>query len=257
MERKFFKGWKPDVPDFRDFKLKLKAPIPVPDKVDMESGFSECYDQDDLGSCTGQAIASVVEYRYLTKGLKLGTPSRLFIYFNEREMENTIKEDAGAQIRDGIKSIGKKGVCFEDMWPYDISKFAKRPPKKCYTKALDHQAIKYARVDQDEDSVLQVLAAKDPIVFGFSVYDSLMSKEVASSGILPMPSKKDKMHGGHAVTLVGYDLTKRLFKVRNSWGTDWAQKGYFWMPFDYVLDESLADDFWYIDVMENEDNGTK
>jgi C1A family cysteine protease len=65
-----------------------------------------------------------------------------------------------------------------------------------------------------------------------------------------MPKAKEKLLGGHAVMAVGYnDITQR-FIVRNSWGIDWGKKGYFTIPYAYLTNRNLADDFWCISKVE-------
>ena len=88
------------------------------------------------------------------------------------------------------------------------------------------------------------LAEGFPFVFGFTVYDGFESASVAKSGKLNLPKPGEKVLGGHAVCAVGYDDKAKRVIVRNSWGTDWGMKGFFTMPYDYVSNSSLADDFW-------------
>jgi C1A family cysteine protease len=97
------------------------------------------------------------------------------------------------------------------------------------------------------------LAYGFPFVFGFTVYDAFESAAVARSGVLNMPGPKEKMAGGHAVMAVGYDGGARRFVIRNSWGNDWGQKGYFTMPYDYLSpDKNLADDFWTVRIFQED-----
>ena len=91
-----------------------------------------------------------------------------------------------------------------------------------------------------------MLAGGRPVVFGFTVYESFESQEVASSGVLPMPDPKENVVGGHAVMLVGYDDAEDRFRVRNSGGYRLGQNGYFQMPYLYVTSPSLASDFWVV-----------
>jgi C1A family cysteine protease len=186
----------------------------------------------------------------MKQGLAAFSPSRLFIYYNERVMEGSVNEDAGAEIRDGMKSISVRGVCPETMWPYAVSKFSTKPPKKCFTEALRHQAIQYMRVGQTLDQLKGCLADGFPFVFGFTVFDSFESDRMAKTGMMPMPKKTEQNLGGHAVMAVGYSEAKKRFLVRNSWGTDWALKGYFWMPYAYMTSSDLADDFWTLRTVE-------
>lgn len=241
-------GWKPDLPDHRDYKFSGTLTIPnLPNKVDLRPNFNiPIYDQGNLGSCTANAIASLFRYTLLANKKKDFDPSRLFIYYNERVMEGTVKEDAGAYIRDGIKSVNKQGVCSEKKWPYLISKFKNKPTQTSYTEAIKHTAISYARVNQTLNDLKLALYNNHPVVFGFSVYESFESDTVARTGIVPMPGKNDSLLGGHAVLLMGYDDSLNGFIVRNSWGDTWGQHGYFILPYAYVTSNNLADDFWTI-----------
>jgi len=177
-------------------------------------------------------------------------PSRLFIYYNERVIEHTVDNDNGAQIRDGIKSVNKQGVCPEKLWPYDVGSFTKKPSARCYTEALKHQVLSYQRVVRDLKSMKGCLAQGYPFVFGFTVYDGFETPTVARTGKLEMPKPNESVQGGHAVVAVGYDDSKKRFIVRNSWGPGWGLKGYFTMPYEYLEEENLSDDFWTIRLVE-------
>lgn len=240
-------GWRPDKPDRRDHKLTLAVVQPLPPSVDLREGFPPVYDQGDLGSCTANAIAAVLEFDQKAQGaLATWTPSRLFIYFNERGMEGTISSDAGAEIRDGIKSVNKWGAARETKWPYVESRFAKRPTKTVYSDAFKHRSLSYERVSRGLSQMKAVLASGFPFVFGFTVYDSFTSDEIAQSGIVAMPGDGEGVVGGHAVVCVGYDDSLSMFLCRNSWGEEWGIAGYFKMPYAYLADVDLADDFWVI-----------
>jgi C1A family cysteine protease len=247
-------GWVPDLPDARDFLFSAPDEVvaSLPAKVDLRSKCPPVYDQGQLGSCTANAIGGAYEFDQVREGQRDFMPSRLFIYFNERTMEGTVDVDAGAMIRDGIKSVAKVGVCPEDLWPYDIANFRDRPPAKCFTAATAHQAIVYRSVLQQLNQLQACLATGTPVVFGFSVYESFESAEVATTGVVPMPGAKEKQVGGHAVLAVGYDNASQCFKIRNSWGRGWGQKGYCTMPYAYLTSRDLAQDFWAIYAVEKD-----
>jgi len=245
-------GWIPDTPDQRDHMVSLTAPITLPTHVDLRNGMPPVYDQGQLGSCTANAIGAAFDFERHLQGKPFLTPSRLFIYFNERTVEHTVKSDSGAQIRDGIKTTKTYGVAPEREWPYDIARFTVKPPAKAFKDALANQAVDYARVPQVVEAMQQVLAGGHPIVIGFTVYESFESDAVAASGIVPMPSPGEKALGGHAVLIVGYETFNGQLRwiVRNSWGNSWGDGGYFRIPGRYFTNPHLASDLWVIRQVE-------
>lgn len=245
-------GWKPDLPDQRDFQYTAPEPVlnSLSQKVDLTAQCPPVYDQGQLGSCTANSIGAAFEFELLKQKLTDFMPSRLFIYYNERVIENTINTDSGAQIRDGIKSVAKQGVCSEESWPYIISEFAVKPYQACYKEALQNTATSYHRVARNLNDMKACLTDGYPFVIGFTVYSSFESQQVAQTGVLNMPAKDETMIGGHAVLVVGFDDSSSRFIVRNSWGPDWGQKGYFTMPYEYLMDANLSDDFWTIRMVK-------
>lgn len=247
-------GWKRDLPDKRDFLYESPKPA-ISSSVDLSPQMAAPYDQGNLGSCTAQAMAAIYQFTFRENKRKNFMPSRLKIYYDERVLEGTVKYDAGAMLRTGMKVLAKHGVCVENLWTYDDSagrnaKFLKRPVNRCYVQSRKHKALKYCRVGQNEQALCGALAANDPVVFGFAVYESFVSDAVSNTGIVPMPDfRNESMLGGHAVVLAGYDSGKRVFLVRNSWGIGWGSRGYFTMPFEYVLDPWLSADFWALKVV--------
>lgn len=232
-------AWRPDIPDARDFKFK-KTIRRLPTKVDMRHLCTRIENQRNLGSCTANAIAGAMEFLY-----PLVNISRLFIYYNERDMIGTISEDSGAYIRDGIKSCAKIGACNEKLWPYRIARFKNKPTKRCFKDAENRKIVEYRRCD-GLDLTLAALAEGYPVIFGFSVYESFESATVARTGMMPYPNSGEELLGGHAVLAVGYDLATRRLIVRNSWGAQWGKKGYFYMPFKVIENRNMSDDFWMI-----------
>ncbi|MFA7280879.1 MAG: C1 family peptidase [Sterolibacterium sp.] len=225
-DRKY--GWLPDLPDYRDHRYAAprKVLAQLPRKIDLRPQCPPVLDQGELGACTAHAIASAHRYDQMRqKAARNFLPSRLFIYYNERAMEHTVKEDAGAMIRDGIKSIAKLGACPESLWPYDILKFTRKPPARAYVEAEKHQAIAYQRLTQSMTQMKGCLAAGTPFVFGFSVYESFESSRVAKTGRMTMPVPDEKSLGGHAVLAVGYDDAKQVFIAMNSWSAAWGDHG--------------------------------
>ena len=246
-------GWIPDLPDQRDFQYAVPLPVigALPASADLTSACPPVYDQGQLGSCTANAIAGALEFDHMKQNLSpVFVPSRLFIYYNERVIEGTVNADSGAQLRDGMKSVGTQGVCSEDMWPYNIANFQEQPTNDCYQVALQHKAILYQRVTRDLSQMKGCLASGYPFVFGFTVYESFESDQVAKTGNAPMPQPGENTLGGHAVLAVGYDDANQWFIARNSWGTGWGMQGYFTLPYTYLTSPSLSSDFWTVRVVQ-------
>jgi len=246
-------GWVPDLPDQRDH-LYAAPPMTLaklPAKKDLRSGCPPVYDQGQLGSCTANAICGAIQFDQKAQKAKVFMPSRLFIYYNERVIEGTTNSDSGAQIRDGIKTIASQGACAETEWPYNIQKVADKPSPPCYKDAQKLTAVAYQRlVSTNLNQLKGCLASGYPFVFGFTVYDSFEGPDVAKTGQLNLPGPKEKVVGGHAVMAVGYDDSTQRFTVRNSWGKDWGVKGYFTIPYAYLTNTNLADDFWTVRIMK-------
>lgn len=241
-------GWKPDLPDFRDLQYSATEAVltNLPPKVDLTAKCPPVYDQGQLGSCTANAIGAAFEFEILKQGTTDFMPSRLFIYYNERVIENTVNTDSGAQIRDGIKSVNTLGVCPEKEWPYVTNEFAQKPFSKCYKDGLKNKVTSYHAVSRDINQMKSCLAEGYPFVLGFTVYQSFESQTVAQTGILNLPANGESVVGGHAVLAVGYDDAQQRFIIRNSWGDAWGMHGYFTMPYNYLLNENLSSDFWTI-----------
>ena len=239
-------GWMPDLPDARDhlYAAPPEFLTALPPQVDLRGQCPAVYDQGQLGSCTANAIGGAFEFDLLRQKAADFMPSRLFIYYNERVMENTVNSDAGAQIRDGIKSVAKQGVCPESELPYDIAQFAVQPLAQCYTDALNHLVTSYQRVARLLNQFKGCLAHGNPFVFGITVYESFESDQVATTGEVPMPAAGEQVLGGHAVMAVGYDDSQQRFTVRNSWGSGWGMAGYFTLPYAYLTERGLSSDFW-------------
>jgi C1A family cysteine protease len=242
-------GWKRDLPDRRDHYFNVSAPgsVTLPPSVDLRPGCPPVYDQGQLGSCTANALAAAFQFDEIAQGKASGfTPSRLFIYYNERYIEGNVDSDAGASLRDGIRVIAAWGVVDEKLWPYDVDRFADFPGDDLYQVARTERIANYSRLVQKLDDLRTCLAGGRPFVMGFTVYESFQSQEVKDTGDAPMPGRQEQALGGHAVLVVGYDDAAHRFLVRNSWGDQWGMEGYFTLPYEYVLNADLCGDLWTI-----------
>ncbi len=268
-------GWLPDYPDIRDFTPKNEQVQSLLEKTDLfqvnaeelpasanlREWFPGVEDQGQLGSCTANAGAGIVEYFEKRAFGKHVDASRLFLYKVTRKMMN-VEGDTGAFLRSTMGALVMFGVPPEEYWPYEIADYDKEPSAFCYAFAQNYQAIKYFRLDPPNASrdkllnkIKKYLTTGIPAMFGFTVYNSI-SEADANAGKIPFPAPGETIAGGHAVVAVGYDdditikasgpeakETKGAFLIRNSWGAEWGDNGYGWLPYEY-LNQGLAEDWW-------------
>lgn len=277
-------GWLPDLPDFRDYSAETKTvrallksagvadaqKLTVSTPIDLRQWCSPIEDQGDLGSCTANAGAGLVEYFERRAFGRHLNASRLFLYKATRNLLRSTG-DTGAYLRDTMKAMVLFGVPPEAYWPYKITDFDKEPTAFCYAFAQNYQAIEYYRLDSPGTSPSQLLtrikanlAASLPSMFGFTVYSSIT--QASTTGKIPFPSSGEDIEGGHAIVAIGCDdgvvitnendgkSTTGALLIRNSWGTGWGDKGYGWLPYEYVSQE-LAIDWWSLVKQEWLDTG--
>ena len=269
-------GWLPDLPDSRDYTIThpkiaplLKSPSSVPSSVDLRPFCTPVFDQGNLGSCTANAAAGMLEYHNKRSFGKETPVSRLFIYKATRDLMQA-KGDSGAYIRTAMGSLALCGAPPEKYWGYLEDKLDDAPPAFCYSYASNYQALTYFRLDEktvgipskEKDATLaeirSTLASSLPVMFGFRVYESI--KGATADGRIPYPARSESVLGGHAVLAVGYDDEMKIgetvgaFLIRNSWGEGWGEKGYGWLPYEYLLG-GLAEDWWCLVKAEWVDAG--
>jgi C1A family cysteine protease len=241
--------WVKDKVDTRDHPYQLTNTTQS-NIVDLRQYCSLIENQGNLGSCTGNAIAGAIELLHKRQNRTLDI-SRLFIYYYERMFIGTVNYDSGAYIRDGIKVCYKYGAPIENLWPYNISKFRTVPTKTALIDAAKRKVTSYQRA-ADFNQVIDAITSGYPVTIGFSVYSSFDTKTVAKTGIMPYPNvNKERLLGGHAVLLVGYNKNNNTFIARNSWGTRWGDQGYFYMPFEVIQNTRMSNDFWVIKSIAN------
>lgn len=244
-------GCRKDKHDHRDILFMSPSPeviVKLPEVVDLRDKCPPVYTQGKLGSCTANALGATIDYILMNKNNDVEyMPSRLFIYYNEREIEGNIARDCGSHIRTGIKAVNQSGACKEELHPYIESAFAQKPSEEAYKEASLHKSLSYKRLNNNIDDLKSCLADGNLFMFGMMVYEYFESKEMATTGILKSPNENEKLLGGHAVVCVGYDDTKKMFIIRNSWGEQWGIKGYFYMPYDYMSNPKLVMDLWTIE----------
>ena len=218
---------------------------------DLAGAFPPAFNQGDINSCTANAASAALYYDMnKQKWRKPFVPSRLFIYYNERKIEDKLDESkygfqgAPVSMRDCIKTIHTQGFCKESLWPYESNKIYTEPTAAVYDSAKLHKTYKYRRIDSNLKDLKSCLAEGYPFLLGLHVYQSFEDSETRKTGIVPMPAEGETPIGGHAVLMVGYDDAKQQFIFRNSYGEDWGDQGYGFMPYDFVM--KYCFDFWVI-----------
>ena len=232
----------------------MSAMAALPAKVDLRGQFPPVYNQGPMGSCTGFAIAKGLGEYVLKKQNRHVELSGLYLYYQERKMEGSLNEDAGALISDGMKVLDNLGCAPEKDHPYlPMSKWSDAKALQEYLTMKpgndDVAAGKTYRIAGRKQitslrGIRKSLADGMPVVFGIAIFESFQSEKAAKTGVIPMPNvEKEEMMGGHAVVAVGYDNAKQVLIMRNSWGKEWGDKGYFYLPYGFIQ-QGLAADAW-------------
>lgn len=232
--------------------MKSQFPCAVP-KASLRANWPPIYDQGQIGSCTANALCSC--FRFLNRKKKF-EPSRLYTYYIERKYEANGGpiSDSGAFVADGCELARKEGICAEYLYPYDVEKVNDDPPEHCKSDAYWHKSgASYAITTDMLNSVRSCICKGEPVMLAFGVYRSFSS--MPASAIAPIPNPKnyqsyndtvDPFEGGHEVVIVGYDDCKQLLTIANSWGENWGEKGYFYMPYAFFNNHNLI---YALDVM--------
>ncbi len=212
----------------------------IPKKVDWRQYASPVANQGELGSCTGFAIVKGLREFLLIRDKKpLVKLSPLFMYYNERKLEGRINEDSGARISTGMKLLKDIGTATDTEWPYVVESFKDSPTREAFSSASDFRVKDIKRLEGLRD-IKYALAKKNPVALGIVVLKSVFTPV---NGKVALPNLKEQIFGGHAVFCVGYDDNEKVLIIKNSWGTNWGDKGYFYLPYEYVK-QGLVMDAW-------------
>lgn len=254
----FALGYKPDPAGVKDKQFSLH-PVFAAGQIDPKSDFSAdappVYDQGNIGSCVAHGNGAGFEIIWKRANKSYVPVSRLGLYYECRDKDGTVDQDAGSYIRTGVWCLTNVGVGCDACWPYDTSKFMQKPPASYYKDAKNYQIASAAKLDNtDGRSIRIALTAKFPVVFGAYVYAAIEDLTAADPFL---PLAKGRPIGGHCMVIVGHDdnLTHKyadgktltgFYLVRNSWGTSYGNKGYIWIPYAYMHNGKICDDFWVI-----------
>lgn len=238
-------------PDPRDHRIRLlNNKLTLKTVVDLKSNLPFVFDQGQIGSCTANSAGSMYSWVVNKNNGGVFVPSRMFLYYNTRSIQGTISYDSGASLRNTMKALKDYGVCRETIWPYLYEKLFATPTTNCYDEASARQALSYASVPTTLTTMKNVLQSR-PFVLGILVYSSFYNPSVAKTGNVPLPNiGREKLLGGHAILVLGYDDRRQSFLCRNSWGTSWGLKGDFYLPYSYATNRKIAFDAWVLYSVE-------
>lgn len=242
-------GCRKDPKDLRDIPMALVLPpIPLPKSFDYTRQMSPVRDQGSDGTCV--AFASVVgikEYQDSKEYRKLIKLSPRFVYSLCKKFDGAPEEE-GTYPRVAMKVLLNYGVCPENYWPYRPQQ-KDRPKKNAEKDAKRYRIKAYARLK----AVLEMkrsLLVNGPFLAGVKVFESWLAKKVQKTGLIPIPKRNEQLIGGHAVCIVGFNDSRQLFKFKNSWSAKWADKGYGYLPYEYI--KRYCSDAWSsTDLIEN------
>lgn len=221
--------------------------------VDLRQWLPPVMDQGPIGSCTAHGVTAAARWHIIRRGTTYDFPmSRLQLYYDSRFLENTESSDSGAEIRDVVKTLAAKGVGHEDLWQYDVNRFAHAPPQAVYDDAVQYRGLEYSRVAVSAPAIRSALHRGLPVIIGVSVYESFESAEVESTGVVPVPKQNEPMVGGHCLLVAGWGQRPGYFTVRNSWGENWGDGGNCYFPERYLGSPTWGSDYWVISMLGSE-----
>jgi len=258
MTTPFIAGWRRQPLDHRDYRFVVPKSITdvLPPSIDLSANMGPNLDQGSLGSCGPNTADECIAYDQKAESLSVGS-SRLFTYYNTRAIMGTINQDSGVDNRSMLKALNQYGFCAETTWPYTIAQFKTKPPQAAYDEASGNKIDNYAAVIQSLSQMKGCLVTGRPFIFGFDVFDSMLSDLVAQTGIVPDPG--GMVAGGHDVTIFAYDdngfggrIQGGCFKFRNHWAGPnngwWGDNDCGYISYNYATSQ-YASDFWVVNAI--------
>jgi C1A family cysteine protease len=236
-------GWIPDHPRLALARYSAQAPVALPAEVDLRPLCPEVWDQKRTNGCVGFMLAAMIDQIERKMGrVPKERPAPLFLYYNGREKEHSTASDCGVMIHNAVTAGAELGFSSESLCPFGENVVLERPSQAAYDEARRNDITEHMRLDRRIYDIKHSLAEGFSVGAGITIYGSFETPEVAKSGIIPMPNHGEEFKGAHAVLIVGYSMTRQVWIVRNSWGWDWGIKGYFELPFAFLMEPDLSAD---------------
>lgn len=234
----------------RVFQVGRRMTASLPSLMNLGANMPMQIDQGDEGACGPNSMAEIIMFDQKVEYIPVALPSRNFIYYNCRVLMNTVSSDSGVDNRTLMKSMAKYGWCAESTWAYTDADMFEKPSQDAYKAAVINCISDYAAVGVNQLQMKGCIAQGIPFLFGFDVYDGMMTDETAATGLMPMPAPGQTPIGGHDVTAYGYDDAKQLLRCRNHWinddGTPWGDKGDVLIPYAFAFNPNYVSDLWML-----------
>lgn len=211
----------------------------LPANVDLRPGFQPVYNQGMTNACVGfSTVAGLGEYMAHKRGWNMRFSPR-YLWNLGRKAEGSVNQNVGMYLEDAIKIMDNLGMIPEQAYPFTTTNADDPAFNNVLTQLPSNQMIEDAkkyRISQGWERIPSVHAMKKalaegkPVVFAMMIFSNIQD---GANGMVPMPGPNDQPLGGHAILAVGYDNARRVFIFRNSWGAEWGDKGYGYLPYDY------------------------
>lgn len=223
----------------------------LPKSHDLRRNFSSIKNQGSQGSCLAFTLSSIMEYMIKSKKLKAVDLSEAFLYYESRKKAGDQDIDIGSNFLYSLQSLAENGICSEQYMPYSEYDYTTSPSRTAYTDALANKISMASSVNLEIEDLKKVLYNGYPIAISINMYPSFGNGE---NFVIPFPSKRElsRNNGMHSMVIVGYNEDKQQFIVRNSWGEDFGDHGYCYIPYDYITDESLTNCAYIINGLKKE-----
>jgi hypothetical protein len=218
----------------------VEVPEVIQPALNYTSKIKRVRDSGQEGSVVGQALATALEFQVAKSTQHEHWMSARYIYYAARKRAGGTDQDYGARLKDAIDVLAKEGSVEEDVWPYVPGRYMQKPPPNVETARRFR--IADAKPLKTLNDVKRALARNGPVVASIEMYSSAMNAPSSNTGLLPVPAAKEQLIGYHAIVIVGYDDADQRVKFANSWGAEWGDHGYGYLPYEYL--NRHMDDAW-------------
>lgn len=223
---------------------------------DLSLAFPPRMSQYSEGSCVWHSVTTAMRYNWINNGQPDIPLSRNQGYYDTRKREGTTASDAGCQIHNAINVAIEVGVCREELWPYDLTRWMEAPPDSVYADAIKHQGLEKMSVDVDPLAIRTALYIGKPVIIGISVFPSFESDHTATTGLVQMPGSAERVLSAHSMII--FKRSAAGFHARN-WWEEYDQDGSVVVPWgmggDCIIPEAYftpeyAADLWVLLMTE-------